>query len=66
MVPGRLHMKWLALTLLFCVSGCAATNGTSACPAWVEPLGWSSKDTEPTQRDIFTHNAKYELNCLGT
>lgn len=52
------------------VSGCASTSGIEptavsleVCPAWVKPLTWSSKDTEETQIEIFSHNLKVEEFC---
>lgn len=33
------------------------------CPGWVKELGWSSRDTEETRREIHDHNFKYDTFC---
>ena len=47
------------------VTGCASEIKApiNECPTWVEPLGWSSRDTEETRREIHAHNFKYDEFC---
>lgn len=40
----------------------AIAKATSQCD-WAKAIGWSEKDTEETQREIFAHNIKWEKNC---
>lgn len=51
---------------MLCVSACASTSAPTPSRDcnWARPLGWSLKDTEATQREIFTHNLKYEEFCV--
>ena len=61
-------MKPIALLCLISLLGCASTDGTeplpisAACISFA-PLGWSSRDTEETQREIFKHNLAWEALC---
>lgn len=34
-----------------------------ACPDWVKPMSWSSRDTLETQESARDHNAGFKVNC---
>lgn len=44
------------------ISGCASVPVDSGCKSF-GPIGWSKKDTEPTQRAVVAHNKAYLAIC---
>lgn len=62
----RLMLASAMLSLTLFGSGCATTSEPPLEPSgcsWAKPLTWHDKDTPTTQREIFSHNLKWEEFC---
>lgn len=65
MLSKRLLAPVSAVMLLL-LTGCATTmgsGGTKAACSSFTPIGWSSKDTTETIREIKAHNAAWKAVC---
>ena len=62
----RLRHTFVVLILTLFAAGCVTTNAPRPVPSYcavARPLTWDERDTEQTQREIFSHNLTWEQFC---